>query len=514
MKNTLVKLVSRARMALLGGALIVGLSSVALSWHVMASNGPKISRVALTVDDRPLTRSSNGTPTMSFAPVVKTVAPSVVKITVTSVPKDMPDDSSNPSEDFLRRFFGQMPQQQVPDHQFGGRGMRAPHEYGLGSGVIVNKDGYILTNNHVVEGADTIKVTLNDGREFTAKVIGRDPKSDVAVIKIDAKDLPYLKIGDSDKLEVGDLCLAVGNPFGIGQTVTMGIISAKGRGDLEMGTEYEDFIQTDAAINPGNSGGALVDSDGRLIGINTAILSRSGGYQGIGFAVPINMARHVMEGLIAHGKVIRGFLGVSIQDVTPELADEFKLADQRGALVGDVVPHDPAEKAGIKSGDVIVAFNDHSVDDSRHLRLMVADTDPGTTVPLKLIRNGHEKKLTVTVMELPGTPEEASATPDNDSNSSSLNGVTVSDIDSQAVQQLNLPTDLKGAVVTQVDENSAAYDAGLRAGDVIEEINRKTVGSADDAVKLTDHVKDKVLLLKIWSKGASHFMVVDESKSK
>jgi serine protease Do len=221
-----------------------------------------------------------------------------------------------------------------------------PRQNGLGSGVIVSEDGYILTNNHVVENADEIKVSLNDEREFTAKVIGRDDKSDVAVLKIDAKDLPYLHIANSDTLEVGDVVLAIGNPFGVGQTVTMGIVSATGRGNI--GLDYEDFIQTDAAINPGNSGGPLIDAEGRLVGINTAIISRSGGNQGIGFAIPVNLARSVMESLVKDGRVVRGFLGVNIQDVTPTLAKEFDLKDHDGALVADVTAGSPAEKAASK----------------------------------------------------------------------------------------------------------------------------------------------------------------------
>jgi serine protease Do len=502
------RIVSRARVALLGGALIVALSSVAITRLVKASDTPKATPVALTVNEAAVPRT--GDFTTSFAPVVKKVAPSVVEVTVSTKSKTVPVPESpfgNPGNDpFMRRFFGQ---------QFGGNGgtMRTPKQEGLGSGVIVTKDGYILTNNHVVDGADTIKVKLNDGREFTAKVIGRDPKTDVAVVKIDGQDLPFITVADSDKIEVGDVCLAVGNPFGIGQTVTMGIVSAMGRGNVDLGTDYEDFIQTDAAINPGNSGGALVDAEGRLIGINTAILSRTGGNQGIGFAVPVNLARTVMESLIAHGEVIRGFMGVSIQDLTPDLAKEFKLPADEGALVGDIVPHGPAEKAGLKSGDVILEYNHKGVADSRHLKLQVAATAPGTTVPVKIMRDGGEKTIEVTVKELPGSEQIARNNDTGDNSSDTLNGVTVGNIDEQAKSQLKLPDNVKGSVITQVDPDSAAYEAGLRPGDVIEEINRKPVTSADDAVKLTEHAKDKVTLLKIWSKGGSHYLVVDENKA-
>ena len=263
-------------------------------------------------------------------------------------------------------------------------------EHGVGSGVIITKDGYILTNNHVVDGANEVKVTLTDGREFTAKVIGRDPKTDVAVVKIDADNLPVVPMADSDNVKVGDVVLAVGNPFGVGQTVTEGIVSAKNRGNMGI-EDYEDFIQTDAAINPGNSGGALVDIDGRLIGINTAILSRSGGNQGVGFAVPSNLARTVMESLIQNGHVTRGYLGVMIQNVTPALAQEFNLKETTGALIGDVVPGGPADKAGFKDGDVVTKFNGQKITDSRQLQLVVAETKPGSKVPVEILRNGDCK---------------------------------------------------------------------------------------------------------------------------
>ncbi len=368
MSTTFEKTGYRLRLGLLGTALILSLSTMAVTRMVMAKDSSaKLAKVNLAISDTPIPR--DGKYVNSFAPIVKKVAPSVVKVFVATKAKMVPAPQSPYGDnEMLRRFFGQQFNPGSP-----GGMMRTPPQSGLGSGVIVSQDGYILTNNHVVDGADTIKVALNDGREFTAKVIGRDPKTDIAVIKIDAKDLPFMTVADSDKIEVGDLCLAIGNPFGIGQTVTMGMVSAKGRG-MNGGDTYEDFIQTDAAINPGNSGGALVDAEGRLIGINTSILSRSGGNQGIGFAVPINLARTVMTGLVENGRVVRGFLGVSIQDVNPELAGEFKLPDDKGAIVGDVTPKSPAEKAGLKSGDVILAFNKEPVEDSRHLKLRVAET--------------------------------------------------------------------------------------------------------------------------------------------
>jgi len=384
--------------------------------------------------------------------------------------------------------------------------------HGLGSGVIVTKDGYILTNNHVVDGAKEVKVTMEDGHEYTAKVIGRDPKTDLAVVKIGAKNLPVVPMADSDKVQVGDVALAIGNPFGVGQTVTEGIVSATDRGN--MGIEaYENFIQTDAAINPGNSGGALVDIQGRLIGINTAILSGSGGSQGVGFAIPSNTARHVMESLVAHGHVTRGYLGVMIQNVTPALAQEFKLKNQSGALVGDVVDDGPAAKAGLKPGDVIVEFNGNKVQDSRRLQLSVADTKPGATVSVGVLRNGENKTLHVTVKQLPSTEQLAQDNSQNKGDTGTLNGVAVSDIDQQARREFDIPKDVKGAIVTQVEPGSAAAEAGLKPGDVIVDINHHPVKSADEAVKLTENTKNKQNLLRVWEKGGSHFIVVDESKN-
>lgn len=302
--------------AILSGALLAGGVAVVSTVRAGEQSPAKAKSISLVVDDRPLPADLKLN--SSLAPIVKKVAPSVVKIEIKIGPKEQhPFGNQIPNDPFFRQFFG------------GHQRMFSPPEHGVGSGVIVTRDGYILTNNHVVDDADEVKVSLQDGRVFTAKVIGKDPKSDVAVVKIDAKDLPAITFADSDKCEVGDLVLAIGNPFGIDQTVTRGIVSAKDRSAMNL--DYEDFIQTDAAINPGNSGGALVDADGRLIGINTAIFSRSGGNQGIGFAIPTDLARGVMESLIKYGKVTRGYLGVMIQDLNPTLAKEFKLKSNEGA---------------------------------------------------------------------------------------------------------------------------------------------------------------------------------------
>lgn len=473
--------------------------------------GPKPSKsepvdpptLKLVVDDSPV--STDGRLTGSFSPVVKKVLPSVVRVNVKQKARfasaQMPE---MPPE--LRRFFGPGMPGMPGDSDEAPRGARPQ---GVGSGVIVTADGYILTNNHVVEGAEEVKVSLQDGRELDAKVVGTDPKSDVAVIKVDGGELPALAIGDSDRLEVGDVVLAIGNPFGIGQTVTMGIVSATGR--ATMGLDYEDFIQTDAAINPGNSGGALVDASGRLVGINTAILSRSGGNQGIGFAIPVDLARDVMESLVKDGRVTRGYLGVMIQDINPALAKEFGLSENKGALVGDVTPDGPAAKAGLESGDVVTSFEGKEVRDSRHLKLAVAKIHPGDTASVKVLRDGKMKTIKIKVGELPGEKQVSKASEPEEEGT--LNGVGVSDLDSKTRRQYNVPSGLDGAVVSQVAPDSAAAEAGLQAGDVILEINRTGVKDAGDAVRLTEKAHDRTTLLKVWSRGGSRYVVVDESKS-
>jgi len=504
MKIALINVPDRMASMALGGVLALAVSAIAFTQK------PKADSIAIPpVDETPITRELGGH--ASFAPVVKKVAPGVVKVFTSTKthPASFNEEGAPEMNDLFRRFFGdQFPGARQPRH--------APdmprHQQGIGSGVIVTKDGYILTNNHVVDGAEEVKVALQDGREFTAKVIGRDPKSDVAVIKVEAKDLPAVAMADSDKVEVGDVVLAIGNPFGIGQTVTTGIVSATGRAGT-LGLDYEDFIQTDAAINPGNSGGALVDANGRLIGINTAILSRSGGNQGIGFAIPTKLARDVMDNLVKDGHVTRGYVGVMIQDVSPALAKEFSLKDGKGALVSDVTAKSPAEKAGLKSGDVIIEFNEKKVSDSRHLKLEVARTKPGETVSVKILRDGATKTLDVTVKELPGTEQLAKSDKPSAEDEGTLNGVGVSDLDNRARQQFDLPPALKGVVVTQVDPNSASAEAGLKPGDVIQEINRKPVKTAEEAVKLTESATDKTTLLRVWREGGSHFVVVDESKA-
>jgi serine protease Do len=490
----------RNRLTLLGltGSLVL----VGAVFALAQSSKTKINPTDLNVPVDQTAVPRDGLPRGSFAPIVDKVAPAVVKIEITAVSRNTAMEGL---PDSLRQFFG---------NQFGGmlppRPMGPRVEHGLGSGVVITKDGYILTNNHVVDGAKEVKVTLTDGREFTAKVIGRDPKTDIAVVKIDADNLPVVPLADSSKVKVGDVVLAVGNPFGVGQTVTEGIVSAKNRGNMGI-EDYEDFIQTDAAINPGNSGGALVDIDGRLIGINTAILSDSGGSQGVGFAVPSDLARTVMESLVKNGHVTRGYIGVMIQSITPALAQEFNLKAPTGALIGDVVANGPADQAGFKDGDVVTEFNGQKITDSRQLQLTVAETSPGSKVTVKILRDGDSKTLEVTVKQLPGTGSVAEAGSQNGNDTGTLNGVGVGDLDPQARAQFHIPDTVHGAVVTQVEPGSAAAEAGLKLGDVIENINREPVKNADDAIQLTTNTSSKRTLVRVWDNGGSRYIVVDES---
>ncbi|HMC28048.1 MAG TPA: Do family serine endopeptidase [Verrucomicrobiae bacterium] len=467
----------------------------------------------------------------SFAPVVKKVAPSVVTVYSTKSAKESIRSSPLFDDPFFRRFFGfgdgEGDDEDQPTPPRGGgrrRGGRMPQEQSLGSGVIVTSDGYILSNSHVVEGADVVKVSLGEGRaDLVAKVVGSDPPTDISVLKVDAKDLTPVTITDSANLQVGDVVLAVGNPFGVGQTVTMGIVSAVGRGGFGI-VDYEDFIQTDASINPGNSGGALVDVEGRLVGVNTAIISGTGGNMGIGFAVPINMARVVMDRIIKEGRVVRGYLGVMIQPITPELAEQFKLPNQSGALVGNVEEKSPAAAAGIENGDVISEFDGQKVNDSRHLRLMVSQTPPKTKVKLKILRQDPNKNrivevpVTATLGELP-TERLASARGGRNretapSREEVLEGVAVTDLDNRSRKQFQIPDNIRGALVIEVAPDSTAYEAGIRPGDVIQEINRQRIRDAQSAVDLSKKLKTGRVLLRVWSKGGSRYLVVEPSEKK
>jgi serine protease Do len=451
----------------------------------------------LQIDPKPIDR--NAPARVSYAAIVKKTSPGVVY--VFSSKKVRRSEELNPffNDPQFRRYFGLPDQRQLP---------RESLQQSLGSGVIV--DGYILTNNHVVDGADEVKVAFGEPRkEFAATIVGRDEKADVALLKIDATGLPALTLGDSDQLEVGDTVLATGNPFGIGLTVTHGIVSALGRGGLGI-EDYEDFIQTDAAINPGNSGGALLDSDGRLIGINTAILSRTGGSNGVGFAIPINYVRSLVEQLVAGGRVNRGFLGVTTQVLSAELAKQFEV--EHGALVTDVTPDSAAQKAGLQRGDIITRVNDIEINDPRALKLAIGRLAPDAEITVTYVRDGKPATLKAKLGHQGAQTLAGSGESSTGSDEGVLNGVGVSDLTPEARAQLRAPQDLSGAVVTQVDPGSASARAGLQEGDVILELNRKRVHDAAEAVKLSAEIKGPKTLVLFWRDGTRRYLVVDESK--
>ena len=430
----------------------------------------------------------------AISEVASKVKPSVVNISSIKTIKTPGFSSPFFNDPFFRQFFGD---------EFGF--FEKPREYkqsGLGSGVIVDKDGYILTNNHVVKGADEIKVKLADNREFKGKIIGTDPKTDLAVIKINANDLPVIKFGDSDKLRVGETVLAIGNPFGLTQTVTSGIVSATGRANVGI-ADYEDFIQTDAPINPGNSGGALVNIRGELVGINTAIFSTSGGYQGIGFAIPSNMAKVVMDNLIKKGKVVRGWLGVSIQNLTPELAKQFNIKDKHGVVVGDVVEDSPAEKAGIQRGDIIVEYDGKKVEDATELRNRVANTPPGKEVGIKIVRDGKEKNVKVVIAEMPSDVQKFSGTFEN-----LLNGVHVQDLTPTLRSRFGIPKRVKGVIISEIEEGSPA-DGVLMKNDVIMEINRKKINNMNDYKSVVSKIgRNQDILLLVYREGSAFYITL------
>jgi Do/DeqQ family serine protease len=443
----------------------------------------------------------------SYADVVGAAAPAVVTIRTQGKARVSPTQFGVPDEqdDFFRRFFGD---------QFGQRGQRGPRQFAprqqraLGSGVIVTADGYILTNNHVIENADEIKVETTDDRSFTAKLVGSDKASDLALLKVSASDLRPIALGNSEAVKVGDVVLAVGNPLGVGQTVTMGIISAKGRSTGVGDGGYEDFLQTDAPINHGNSGGALVNTKGELVGINSQILSESGGNIGIGFAIPVNMAKNVMEQLRTKGKVTRSQLGVTVQGVTSDLAESLGLKDATGAIVSSVAPGSAAERAGVKRGDVIRSFNGVVVHDTNTLRNRVAEAGPGTTNELVIMRDGSEKRLSVKLDEAnPGKSARMNGEEPGADDKAAL-GVSVMPLTPELAARAKAPKDAKGLFVEDVDPDGRAAAAGIQPGDIIQEANRQAVASVDDLRSAVKKSGDKPTLLLINRQGNDLFVTV------
>jgi serine protease Do len=455
---------------------------------------------AAAVDQGPLT---------SFAPVVKRAMPSVVNISSSKVVKSAAAEIPNGFFDdpTFRQFFGG----RIPQQRQQPRSQRATS---LGSGVVVSPDGYIMTNNHVVEGATDVKVSFFNKEEYPAKIVGTDKYTDVAILKIDKKGLTALPFADSGRAEVGDVVLAIGEPFGLGQTVTMGIISAKGRAGLGI-ERYEDFIQTDAAINRGNSGGALIDTRGELVGINTAILGgETGGNQGIGFAIPANLARNIMNQILKSGKVTRGFMGILPQELTPEMAKAFGMPNARGVAVAQVEPSSPAERAGLKVGDVITGVNGDPVEDVNAFRLLVAGFAPGTTVHLKVARGGQNMDIPVTLGEFnleaenKGGGGRESIAP-NGGEKGALRGVSVQALTPDRRSELQLPESATGVAITDLDDDSPAAQAGLQQGDVITQVNHRAVSNVADfnrAVREGAN-RDSTLLLVKRGQG-TQFVVV------
>ena len=464
-------------------------------WTASGFGSEEITRTATSPPV--VERLADGT-AASYASVVDRVAPAVVTIRsermVRTTSQPLPDDP------FFRQFFGD---------QFPNRRQLPRREGGMGSGVIVRQDGYILTNNHVVDGAEQVTVELTDGRSFKAKVVGTDAATDLAVMKIDAPNVKTLALGDSDAVRVGDVVLAVGNPLGVGQTVTMGIVSAKGRSTGGTGDgSYEDFIQTDAPINRGNSGGALVNTAGELIGINSQILTPTGGNIGIGFSIPANMARNVMAQLIDHGKVRRGRLGVTIQSITADLAKSLDLSTTSGALISDVEAGSPAAAAGLKRGDVITALNGSPVKDNNVLRNEIAELQPGAEAKLTIVRDGREQVVTAKLAEL-ASAERGGAVERGDSDGSGRFGLGVEPLTSERARELGVRA-TSGVVVASVEPGSRAADAGLRPGDVIEQVDRKPVNSID-ALRSVLHTGSDPALLLVHRGQATVFVTMPRS---
>ena len=477
------------------GVMLLGLSAMLYQGQHLFPNFAFAQSKGLEGADIDVLERQN----QAYARIAKAVTPAIVAIQSTTVIKNN-QQSQMFNDPLFRQFFGNMFPQVPPEQR-----ARA-----LGSGIVVSSDGYIVTNNHVVAKATEIQVTLSDKRTFKGKVVGADPQTDVAVVKIDGTNFTTVPFGNSEQLRVGDIVMAFGNPFGQYFTVTRGSVSALGRSGMRL-EGFENFIQTDAAINPGNSGGALVNVHGQVIGINTAILSGNsgpegeGGFMGIGFAIPSNMAKHVMEDLIKTGKVSRGYLGVSVTGVTEDLAKQFKVPDTSGALVEDVTPGGPGEKAGVKSGDVIRKIGGQTVGDSGQLTAAITNLSPGTEVTLDILRDGQPVTIKVALGERPANIAARGGV--GGVQSGALRGVAVQNITAAIREQLGLPPGVTGVVISELDPSSAAARTGLQEGDVIEGINRQPVRNVGDFNRLAEKAKGQTLL-RINRQGTGVFVVI------
>jgi len=490
--------------AILGFDRKIGASRVLLSLVFVVSTFASCSGQSgvMSVTSQPNASGTVGGATSSasqnsYADTVSRVSPAVVTIRSTERTRSARQFPFMDDPTF-REFFGDRLPQQPPQRV-----------QGVGSGVIVNSQGYILTNHHVVDGALEIKVELTDNRTFTAKLVGSDQPSDLAVLKVDATNLPTLTLGDSDKVRVGDVVLAIGNPLGIGQTVTSGIISAKSRATGLSDGSFEDFLQTDAAINRGNSGGALINTTGELVGINSQILSPSGGNIGIGFAIPSNMARAVMDQLLKTGKVRRGMLGVTIQSVDADLASSLNLPSARGAIVTTVQSGSPAETAGLKRGDVITSVNNQPISDRNSLRNAVASLAPGTNVNVKAVRDGREASFQVALAELPDSRQ--SSTQENDSSNGTNTGrfgMSLQPLTAEMASRMGMPANEQGLVITRIDPDGAAADAGLRQGDLIQEVNRRPVRNVTEFTAAVVQTGSRPALLLVRRGEASIYVTL------
>lgn len=483
--------------AVVGLVVALALGTLAGSW-AMAKTGRIVPILTATADTAPAARVSFED---GFAPIVKGAVPAVVNVSSSKIIRTPGQNVESPfSDPFFRQFFGNSNpgEFRIPPSE--------EREQSLGSGVIVNASGYILTNNHVIDGAQDIKVLLGDKREFKAHVVGADARTDLAVLKVAATNLPVIAFGDSSKLQTGNFVLAIGNPFGLNQTVTLGIVSATGRGGLGI-EDYEDFIQTDAAINPGNSGGALIDARGDLIGVNTAILSSgSGGNEGVGFAIPGNMARGVMEQILKTGKVTRAWLGVTLQTMTQDMAVAFHLPNTTGALIASVAKDSPAARAGLQAGDVILDLDGQKIDDRRALQLKLGAMNPGVVAKLTVFRNGASREVDVKLGEAPEAAQSTGSS--GGGQTSALRGITPTGLTPGLARQLHLPAAAKGVVIASVNPASAAGAAGLQQGDVIEEVNRKPVAGIAAFERAMQSANSQSVLLLIDRNGQSSFVVV------